>query len=62
MGGDPKKSVTNRWGQCHDVPNLILADGSIHCTSGITNPTLTILSLTMRNMSHLTEEVQKGGV
>ena len=34
-------------GQCHDVPNLVLADGSIHCTSGITNPTLTILSLTI---------------
>ncbi|MGH9696430.1 MAG: GMC oxidoreductase, partial [Bryobacteraceae bacterium] len=62
MGDDPKKSVTNRWGQSHDVPNLILADGSIHCTCGITNPTLTILSLTMRNMSHLAEEVRKGGV
>ena len=62
MGDDRKKSVTNPWGQCHDVPNLVLADGSIHCTSGITNPTLTILSLTMRNMSHLAEEVRKGSV
>jgi choline dehydrogenase-like flavoprotein len=62
MGDDPKKFVTNRWGQCHDVPNLILADGSIHCTSGITNPTLTILSLTMRNMDHLAAEVRKGMV
>jgi choline dehydrogenase-like flavoprotein len=62
MGDDPKKSVTNRWGQSHDVPNLILADGSIHCTSGITNPTLTILSLTMRNISHLVEEVRMGSV
>jgi choline dehydrogenase-like flavoprotein len=60
MGDDPKKFVTNRWGRCHDVPNLILADGSIHCTSGITNPTLTILSLTMRNMDHLASEVRTG--
>lgn len=62
MGNDPKKFVTNRWGQTHDVPNLVLADGSIHCTSGITNPTMTILSLTMRNATHLTEEVKKGSI
>jgi choline dehydrogenase-like flavoprotein len=62
MGNDPNTSVTNQWGQCHDVPNLVLADGSIHCTSGITNPTLTILSLTMRNMSHLSEGVRKRNV
>jgi choline dehydrogenase-like flavoprotein len=60
MGDDPKQFVTNRWGQTHDVRNLILADGSIHCTSGITNPTLTILTMTMRNMDHLAEEVRKG--
>lgn len=62
MGDDPKKFVTNRWGQCYDVPNLVLADGSIHCTSGITNPTLTILSLTMRNMDHLAGAVRKGSM
>jgi choline dehydrogenase-like flavoprotein len=62
MGDDPKKFVTNRWGQCHDVPNLLCADGSIHCTSGITNPTLTILALSMRNATHLSEEVKKRNV
>jgi choline dehydrogenase-like flavoprotein len=62
MGDDPRKFVTNRWGQCHDVPNLTLADGSLHCTSGITNPTLTILTLSMRNSTHLWEEVRKGNV
>lgn len=62
MGDDPRKFVTNRWGQCHDVPNLMLADGSLHCTSGITNPTLTILTLSMRNSTHLWEEVRKGNV
>jgi len=62
MGDDPKKFVTNRWGQCHDVPNLILADGSLHCTSGITDPTFTILSLSMRNATHLAEEVRKGEI
>jgi choline dehydrogenase-like flavoprotein len=62
MGDDPKRFVTNRWGQTHDVPNLILADGSLHCTSGVTNPTLTILTLAMRNGTHLAEEVRKRNV
>ncbi len=62
MGDDPKKFVTNRWGQTHDVPNLVIADGSVHCASGITNPTLTILSLTMRNAAHLAEEVRNRNV
>jgi choline dehydrogenase-like flavoprotein len=61
MGDDPKKFITNQWGRCHDVSNLILADGSIHCTCGITDPTLTILALTMRNANHLIEEVRKNG-
>jgi choline dehydrogenase-like flavoprotein len=62
MGDDPKNFVTNRWGQTHDVRNLFIADGSLHCTSGVTNPTLTILSLTMRNMTHLVEERRKGNI
>jgi len=62
MGDAPKKFVTNRWGQCHDVPNLMLADGSIHCSSGTTDPTITILALTMRNATHLAEEVKKRNV
>jgi choline dehydrogenase-like flavoprotein len=60
MGDDPRKFVTDRWGKTHDVPNLVIADGSLHCTSGITDPTVTILSLTMRNADHLAEEVRKG--
>jgi choline dehydrogenase-like flavoprotein len=60
MGDDPKRFVTNRWGQTHDIPNLILADGSLHCTSGVTNPTLTILTLAMRNGSHLAEDARNG--
>ncbi len=62
MGDDPRNFVTNRWGQTHDVRNLFIADGSLHCTSGVTNPTLTILSMTMRNMTHMVEERRKGNV
>jgi choline dehydrogenase-like flavoprotein len=45
MGNDPKTSVTNRFGQIHDVDNLFVADGSLHVTNGGFNPVLTILAL-----------------
>jgi choline dehydrogenase-like flavoprotein len=59
MGNDPKHFVTNRWGQCHDVPNLVLGDGSLHVTCATENPTVTILALSMRNADHLAELVRK---
>jgi choline dehydrogenase-like flavoprotein len=62
MGNDPGKFVTDRRGKTHDVPNLVLADGSIHCTSGITDPTITILALTMRNADHFAANVKKGNI
>jgi choline dehydrogenase-like flavoprotein len=59
MGNDPNRFVTNRWGQCHDVPNLLLGDGSLHVSCSTENPTLTILALSMRNAEHLAESVRK---
>jgi choline dehydrogenase-like flavoprotein len=45
MGNDPKTSVTNRFGQVHDIDNVFVADGSLHVTNGGFNPALTILAL-----------------
>lgn len=45
MGNDPKTSVTNRYGQVHDIDNLFIADGSLHVTNGGFNPVLTIMAL-----------------
>lgn len=45
MGNDPKTSVTNKYGQVHDIDNLFLADGSLHVTNGGFNPALTIMAL-----------------
>jgi len=45
MGNDPKLSVTNRFGQVHDIDNLFIADGSLHVTNGGFNPALTIMAL-----------------
>jgi choline dehydrogenase-like flavoprotein len=45
MGNDPKTSVTNKFGQVHDIDNLFVADGSLHVTNGGFNPALTIMAL-----------------
>jgi choline dehydrogenase-like flavoprotein len=47
MGTDPRGSVVNEWGRCHDVKNLFIADGSIFVTSGGVNPTATIQALAL---------------
>jgi len=45
MGNDPKTSVTNKFGQLHDVDNVFIADGSLHVNNGGFNPALTIMML-----------------
>ena len=48
MGSDPQTSVVDRWGRAHDVPNLLVIDGSIFTTSASINPTSTIEALALR--------------
>jgi len=45
MGNDPKTSVTNKYGQVHDIDNLFVADGSLHVNNGGFNPALTIMAM-----------------
>jgi choline dehydrogenase-like flavoprotein len=47
MGKDPRSSVVNEWGRCHDVRNLFIVDGSIFVTSAGLNPTSTIQALAL---------------
>ena len=56
MGDDPDKSVVDKWGQSHDVPNLFICDGSVFVTSGGVNPTPTICALALRMASHIVSE------
>jgi choline dehydrogenase-like flavoprotein len=60
MGNDPKKFVTNRFGQTHDVPNLYVADASVfpNCTDKTT--TISILAFSLRATEHLIENLKKG--
>jgi len=56
MGGDPRRSVVDQWGRCHDVPNLMIFDGSAFPTSAGLNPTATIMSVALRQTRRLIEE------
>ena len=58
MGDDPKKSVLNKWNQSHDIRNLFVVDGSSFVTGGYQNPTMTILSLSMRASEYLAEQMR----
>ncbi len=60
MGDDPKTSVLNKWNQSHDVKNLFVVDGSSFVSGGSQNPTMTILSLSMRASDYLAEQMRKG--
>jgi choline dehydrogenase-like flavoprotein len=53
MGNDPKKSVTNSFGQCWDVKNLFITDGATLCSNADKNPTLTIMALAWRASDHM---------
>jgi choline dehydrogenase-like flavoprotein len=56
MGDDPRTSVVDAWGRCHDVPNLFIFDGSIWPTSSGMNPTATIAAVSLRCAERLVEE------
>ncbi len=53
MGDDPKKSVTNSFGQCWDMKNLFITDGATLCSNADKNPTLTIMALAWRASEHM---------
>jgi choline dehydrogenase-like flavoprotein len=63
MGNDPRTSVVNSWGRCHDVRNLFIVDGSIFVTAAAVNPTNTIQALALhvadtmkRNLANLFDD------
>jgi 2-methyl-1,2-propanediol dehydrogenase len=48
MGSSPEDSVTNKYNQTWDVPNLFIADGSALTTGAAVNPTSTIGAVAVR--------------
>ncbi len=53
MGDDGEKSVTNSYGQCHDIDNLFIAGSGLFPTSGGVNPTFTVHALSLRSSEYI---------
>jgi choline dehydrogenase-like flavoprotein len=60
MAAKAKDGVVNGWGQTHDVKNLFVSDGSQFTTGGAANPTLTIVTLAMRQADHIAKSMARG--
>jgi choline dehydrogenase-like flavoprotein len=56
MGDDPGTSVVDRFGRCHEVENLTIADASVFVTSSVINPTLTAQAHALRAVDRLIAE------
>ncbi len=57
MGDDPTTSVTNSYGQTHDIPNLFISGASLFVTSSGANPTNTVMALAARSADYIIEQM-----
>ena len=53
MGTEAGNSVINSYGQTHEIPNLYVAGSRHLCDRGASNPTYTILALSLRGAEQL---------
>jgi choline dehydrogenase-like flavoprotein len=60
MSNDQAHGVTNSYGRAHEVPNLFISDGSVFASAGAANPTLTIVSLVLRQADYIGRELAAG--
>jgi choline dehydrogenase-like flavoprotein len=58
MNDDPLRGVVDRNCKVHSVDNLYVAGSSVFPTSGVSNPTLSIVALTLRLADHLKGRLQ----
>ncbi len=62
MSERPEDGVVNKWGQSHDVANLFVSDGSQFTTGAAENPTLTIVTLAIRQADYIADQMGKGEI
>lgn len=60
FGDDPKKFVTGRWCNTHDVPNLFIADAGVFPTPTDKTTTISIMAFTIRACEHMIDCLKQG--
>jgi choline dehydrogenase-like flavoprotein len=62
MSTRAQDGVCNRFGQSHDIPNLFISDGSQFTTGGAENPTLTIVTLAIRQADYVAQQLSSRAI
>jgi choline dehydrogenase-like flavoprotein len=62
MSERPEDGVVNKWGQSHEVANLFVSDGSQFTTGAAENPTLTIVTLAIRQADYIADQMSRGEI
>ena len=62
MSEKPGEGVCDKFGRTHDIQNLFISDGSQFTTGGAENPTLTIVTLAVRQAEHIAGLMSKGEI
>ncbi|MEE8204251.1 MAG: GMC family oxidoreductase [Alphaproteobacteria bacterium] len=60
MSANARDGVVDKWGRTHDIKNLFISDGSQFTTGAAENPTLTIVTLAIRQADYLADQLAKG--
>ena len=59
MSAKASDGVVNKWGQSHDIKNLFVSDGSQFTSGGAENPTLTIVTLAIRQADYIAKQMKE---
>jgi choline dehydrogenase-like flavoprotein len=59
MSENARDGVVNKHGQTHDIKNLFISDGSQFTTGAAENPTLTIVTLAIRQADYIADQMGK---
>ena len=62
MSAKPRDGVCNSTGATHDVSNVFISDGSQFTTGAACNPTLTIVSLAIRQAENMTKMLSQNTI
>ncbi len=62
MSASARDGVVNKHGQSWDIKNLFISDGSQFTTGGAENPTLTIVTLAIRQADYIADQMSKNEI
>jgi choline dehydrogenase-like flavoprotein len=62
MSAKASEGVVNKNGQAHDIANLFISDGSQFTTGGAENPTLTIVTLAIRQADYIAGQMAAAAI